>query len=120
MERQSNTYDRETLYRQVWKAPLIKVAQQYGVSGVAIGKICRKLGIPLPGRGYWAKKAAGGRTKISPLPPLKPGRPKVISGSHIVRPQSDPSRQSKKALRESANTHLIAATTGSVKPHPLI
>ena len=31
----------------------------YGVSGVMIGKICRKLKIPLPGRGYWAKKEFG-------------------------------------------------------------
>lgn len=120
MERQSNTYDRETLYRQVWEAPLIKVAQQYGVSGVAIGKTCRKLGIPLPGRGYWAKKAAGGRTKILPLPPLKPGQPNVISTNHIVRPQPDPSRQSKKTIGDSANTQLTAMTSGSLKPHHLI
>jgi beta-xylosidase len=33
-----------------------KVAEEYGVSGAAIAKVCRKLEVPVPGRGYWAKK----------------------------------------------------------------
>jgi hypothetical protein len=35
------------------------LAPKYGVSDVGLAKACRKLHIPLPGRGYWAKKAAG-------------------------------------------------------------
>lgn len=47
------------LYEQVWQKPLIKIAPQYNISNVMLGKICRKLRIPLPCRGYWARKAAG-------------------------------------------------------------
>jgi len=36
-----------------------------------LGKICRKLRIPVPGRGYWARKAAGYKVGIVPLPKLK-------------------------------------------------
>jgi hypothetical protein len=61
-------YDRNELYEKVWEKPLKRVAEEYGVSDVAIGKACRKLMIPLPGRGYWAKKAAN--QPVEPRPPL--------------------------------------------------
>jgi hypothetical protein len=35
-----------------------QLAKRYGVSDVAIHKHCRKMGIALPGRDYWAKKAS--------------------------------------------------------------
>lgn len=44
------------------------VAKEYGVSDVALGKICKKLHVPLPGRGYWAKKAA--QRPVPPQPSL--------------------------------------------------
>ena len=55
----------------MWEQPLTKLQSKYGVSNVAIGKACRKLKIPLPGRGYWAKLAAGHKVKQVPLPELK-------------------------------------------------
>lgn len=64
-------YDREELYRKVWEKPLLKVAEEYGVSAVALGKTCRKLSVPVPGRGYWAKLAHGhAGVKKPPLPKL--------------------------------------------------
>ena len=63
-------FDRQKLYEQVWSQPIGKLAPEYGVSDVALAKTCRKLQIPLPGRGYWAKAAVGKRTKTRPpLPP---------------------------------------------------
>lgn len=50
---------REELFKQVWERPMTKVAAEYGISDVALKKICDKHLIPVPGRGYWAKKAAG-------------------------------------------------------------
>jgi len=47
-----NTWNRDELYEKVWAAPVIKVAKEYGVSDVAVAKACRKLKVPLPGRGY--------------------------------------------------------------------
>ena len=52
-------YDLEELYRKVWEQPLSKVAEEYGVSAIALGKTCRKLSVPVPGRGHWAKLAFG-------------------------------------------------------------
>lgn len=64
-----DTWNRDQLYIEVWERPASKVAIKYGVSGVMIGKICRKLKIPLPGRGYWAKKEFG--KPVERLPPLE-------------------------------------------------
>jgi hypothetical protein len=49
------TWNRGELYAEVWEQPLVKLAPKYGISAVALGKVCRKLQIPIPGRGYWAK-----------------------------------------------------------------
>jgi hypothetical protein len=65
------TWNREELYKEVWDDPVTKVAARYGVSDVMIAKICRKLSIPLPGRGYWARKAAGQKLSAKSLPTLK-------------------------------------------------
>lgn len=63
-----NTYNREKLYEEVWAKPVVEVAVQYGVSDVAIHKICKSLNVPVPPRGYWAKLRAGQKLKKTPLP----------------------------------------------------
>jgi hypothetical protein len=65
------TWDREQLYSEIWETPLIKLALKYGISAVALGKVCRKLQVPLPGRGYWAKKEFGKPVERILLPKAK-------------------------------------------------
>lgn len=64
-----NTYDRETLYKEIWAEPIIKVAQRYGVSDVAIHKICKAMDIPKPPAGYWRQLETGKHVEQIPLPP---------------------------------------------------
>jgi hypothetical protein len=64
------TYRREVLYEEVWREPATEVARRYSISSVALGKICRELGVPVPGRGYWAKHAFGKAPSRPPLPAL--------------------------------------------------
>jgi hypothetical protein len=67
----TSRYDRERLYKEVWSEPVLAVAKKYGLSDVGLAKICKKLNIPRPGLGYWAKKSAGKNVgKPPPLPPL--------------------------------------------------
>jgi hypothetical protein len=68
---QMELWNRDELYENVWKQTLTSLVLKYGVSAVAIGKTCRKLQIPLPGRGYWAKKAHGHSVTRKPLPKLR-------------------------------------------------
>jgi hypothetical protein len=64
-------FNREELYKRVWSEPMRTVARFYRVSDVYLGKVCKALRIPAPGRGYWAKKYAGLRVrKQPPLPPI--------------------------------------------------
>jgi len=62
------TWDREQLYSEIWETPLVKLAVKYGMSAVALGKVARKLQIPLPGRGYWTKKDFDKPVEREPLP----------------------------------------------------
>ena len=64
-------WNRDSLYEEVWATPMARLAQKYGISDVGLAKVCRKLDIPLPGRGYWAKKESGQTIGKLPLPALK-------------------------------------------------
>jgi len=45
-------WNRIDLYNEVWSQPLVTLSRKYGISDVRLGKVCRKLKIPHPGRGY--------------------------------------------------------------------
>ena len=66
-----NVYNREKLYEEVWSKPVVHVALQYGVSDVAIHKVCKSLNVPVPPRGYWARIRAGEKIKKPPLSATK-------------------------------------------------
>ena len=59
---------RRAIYDLVWSRPMTKVAEDLGISDVALKKICDKHRVPTPPRGYWAKRAAGKPTKQIQLP----------------------------------------------------
>ena len=64
---------REKLYELVWSEPMLKIAARYGVSSSYLARVCARLRIPRPARGYWAKLAVGIRQKTPPLPEARPG-----------------------------------------------
>ena len=67
----ASRYDREKIYEEIWSEPIQRVAKRYEISDVGLAKVCKKLNIPRPGRGYWAMKAAGKPIpKRPPLPEL--------------------------------------------------
>ena len=59
---------RKKLYDLVWAEPMNKLAERFGISDVGLGKVCRRAGIPVPARGYWAKAAASGIFERPALP----------------------------------------------------
>jgi len=66
-EAEGLTLSREDLYELAWSKPISELAKDFGISDVGLAKRCRRLGVPLPGRGYWARVDAG----------QKPYRPKL-------------------------------------------
>ncbi len=110
-------WNRESLYEEVWQSPVSKVAEKYGISDVAIAKVCRKLKIPVPGRGYWARKSAGYSVKRQPLLPFK--NAPILFRTERTRPLWLPSDPSDPELLQ------IAAVEAKVpqcpaSEHPLI
>lgn len=69
---------RTELHALVWREPRSKLAGLWGISDVAIGKLCVKECLPAPPPGYWAKKAAGGKVSIEPLPMRLPGQREMV------------------------------------------
>jgi len=83
---------REVLFDQVWSKPMTKLSEEIGISDVGLAKICRKMEIPSPPRGYWQKLKAGKRNQ--PQPKLKPLSPAGVS-KVIVRITPEEQRNSR-------------------------
>ena len=58
---------RRELYNLVWTQPVDSLAKELGMSGRGLGKLCERHSIPVPPRGYWARKVAGQRVKRETL-----------------------------------------------------
>lgn len=98
---------RDELYQLVWSKPMTKVAEQFGVSGSYLARICTFLKVPRPERGYWAKASVGKAPPQPPLPPSQPGDPLNWSkeGEYIPtsRPKPPPRRKPEKKVRIVSN-----------------
>lgn len=119
---ESVVYTREDLFRQVWDEPVTHVAKRIGISDVALAKACRRMGIPLPGRGYWARKAAG----YAPSPPhLKPPKAGMPASYVRHRFEGDSTTAAGDEIRAEVARQAMAEPTRPVPevledPHPLV
>src|SRR5262245_14418271 len=87
MEDKSIKLTREELYKKVWSKPTSTLAKELGISDVALGKICKKLYVPKPNRGYWRQLEVGHH--IQPQPLLK--APKGVPNEVWIEPTPSPS-----------------------------
>lgn len=65
----ATTLSRQDLYELVWSEPMTRLAVRFALSDRGLAKICQRMRIPTPGRGYWAKLQHGRRVRRTPLPP---------------------------------------------------
>lgn len=75
-------FRRQAFYDLVWSEPLSILAPRFGISDVALAKICRRHSIPVPGRGHWAKLKAGKPSPQFPLPRRGLGAAETIHIGH--------------------------------------
>lgn len=108
---------RETLYAEVWAKPMTKVAAKYGMSSSYLARVCTRMNVPRPERGYWAKLAVGKAPKQSPLPDARPGDELEWSRDgeprRVQRPLPQAPKKSSVKRRRSRNNrasthHLLA------------
>jgi hypothetical protein len=104
---------RKSLFEMVWSQPMTKLAAQFKISDVALTKICRRHEIPVPGRGFWARVAAGYPLK---RPELRlPSRPELeeirIFGSSYarVKPEIREAERDAKAMESAADRKVIVS-----------
>lgn len=77
---------REELYELVWSESMQNLGPRFGMSDVGLKKICSRLRVPTPGRGYWAKKAVGRAPRRIPLPKLPDSVPQSERSVIFRRP----------------------------------
>lgn len=58
---------RQELYDLVWSTPVVRAAQTVGMSDKGLAGKCKRNGVPLPPRGYWAQVEAGKAPNRTPL-----------------------------------------------------
>lgn len=115
---QYNTYNREKLYEEVWAQSVVKVAEQYGVSDVAIHKVCKLLNIPTPPLGYWAKIRAGAKIKKTPLPKTQ-GRAETIGAKTfegVKEKSTDPAKQLLEFLPDTEREKVLRSAEEIMMP----
>jgi hypothetical protein len=124
MSSEIQSHSREELYEQVRSEPMRKLAKRYSISDVALAKICKKLDIPRPPRGYWARKEAGKKVKQTPLPPLRQGVPSEYRARGVYNSAEDSAAIGDEArqllAREDALPTPIAVPDEIAVPHSLI
>ncbi len=122
MQRQLVRLTRQELYEKMWLQPAIALAEEFGISGRGLGKICSRFEIPVPPRGYWAKLAAGKHVTRGPLPTAKSDIPSEIliqpspEGSEAALPEQV--RAEVTAVLENRDQIRIPETLRS--PHPIV
>lgn len=121
MRRRGTPVSREALYEAVWTDAVTVVAPRFGLSDVGLVKICKKLGIPMPPRGYWAKVKAGRPTHKLPLPSLPAGARDLAGPIPLSEPEAAVHARVRDAFqktRESQSNISVPAELGD--PHPLV
>jgi hypothetical protein len=75
---QERRLTRQEIFDRVWTTPIVQLAPEWGLSDQGLHKACRRLQIPRPPRGWWAKAQAGRRVRRPKLPKLPEGQGEEI------------------------------------------
>jgi hypothetical protein len=118
-------FKREDLYGKIWNTPIVRLAKEYGISDVALAKICKKLKVPRPPRGYWAKLEFKKKIRRPPLPAISAEDPTEFMhykySRHENGTQIDPETQDNILLKRNTtvpanldNPHRLVKETRAI------
>ncbi|MCP3669456.1 MAG: hypothetical protein GY814_03265 [Gammaproteobacteria bacterium] len=111
MHKKEAIITREELFIKVWLTPISKLALEFGLSDVGLAKICKRMEVPRPKRGYWQKIEAGKTHQRSELPPL--------SSKGVGKVAIYPTRKMPKPSSGEIEIEHISCPDNLVNPHPL-
>ena len=106
---------REELYGVVWAKPMTEVARDFQISDRAMAKVCAKKQVPVPHRGYWAKKNAGMNVPKPPLPEFVVKPPKEVK-VRVTPAQQPPEKRKVVTAYEERNQTIKRALKEFRKP----
>ena len=123
MNKREVNMTREQLYASVWTKPTTHLAQEFGISDVALAKICRKLDVPKPPPGYWRAVEFGQHPPKPPLPKVREGVPAYVviraSATWLSNKALDPAALERiRTTTAPAGRVFVARTLRN--PHPLV
>ncbi|MFB9264755.1 hypothetical protein ACFFWD_16535 [Bradyrhizobium erythrophlei] len=109
---------REELHQMVWQTPMVRLAKEFGISGNGLAKVCDKLDVPYPPRGYWAKKEAGKPVIAFKLPPRKDSIPNAadIHPTPPKPPRLPKAQQSAAAAAERLGDIVVPSNLDDLHP----
>lgn len=122
---EARTLTRQELYELVWSESMVQLSKKLGISDVGLSKVCDRMRIPTPGRGWWAKKEAGHSVRRDKLPPLPKDSPQSMR-EVTFRPRPDgggvttSERIAAQRAIEDAPENRIVIPDVLEDPHPLI
>lgn len=94
---------------------MLQVADRHKVSASFLARVCRRMRVPCPPRGYWARKRSGEAIRIPPLPDPRPGDEiewgKGGGGKHLPAPTPSVQR-----TRTNPTKQIVAGEPG-LHPH---
>lgn len=91
---------RVDLYSAVWSKPMMKLAEEFGISGRGLAKLCERLRVPVPPRGYWRKVSLGQSIKKILLPEVEFTRYELWKNQSSL----DDLERRRKAVREHSES----------------
>lgn len=114
---------RQQLYDRVWSGPMTKLAAEFGVSDAGLAKMCKRLAVPRPPRGYWAKLAAGKKVSKMRLPEPKGDTPAKVTITPSPAAEQAPVLSKETAARIEAvreDVAKIPVPDRLLRPHPVV
>ena len=81
------TLTRQELYDMVWAKLMSSLANGFSITDFALAKRCRAVDVPIPYRGYWARKAAG---QVPPQTSLSNTRTRPCSDDRAIATAPEP------------------------------
>jgi hypothetical protein len=131
---------RRELYELVWSQPRTQIANDLGISDVAVAKLCKSRNVPAPPRGYWARLASTSAKKKPNFlrPPLPYTVFERVAGDHeeieasnptfepekldepVTPPPSFPDTQEEALARYAALVAEAPRPTRKIGHHPIV
>ena len=121
MRHRGTPVSRDALYEEVWSDPVTVVALRYGLSDVGLIKICKRMSVPVPTRGYWAKLKSGQVVGKTPLPTLPSTARGIVGPVPLTEQEAASHVRIREAVRQSrVESPTLVVPPDLVNPHPLV